>query len=338
MHVRCKVALAPGYNLAAWMRLSKGADLTSGVGLVDEDEDESTWKVWSLAELAKHNTAQDAWMAVRGKVYSITPYLPYHPGGVDTLLEAAGTDGTALFDKYHKWVNADGILAACCVGTLAKPGRTMATDGIGPSEQPESEAIEAWPRVKRIKWDEEGIKRHDAQRGVSFGTMKIDQLDTPFLYLDEGGNEYDGVAIHPAYLASHIPTANQRGAPRPHTMEVDALQKALGLSSLIERIRGIEMDVYGCAILAPRWTQSEAEGFGAQRQVRLAAMAAGLPHPCLTSFSSDSWQALYRNEARTVALTAGLPDGWSVTFSSSEPREPYYHHQESGTVQWDRPG
>ena len=36
----------------------------------------------------------------------MTPYLRFHPGGADTLLEAAGKDGTALFNTYHAWVNA----------------------------------------------------------------------------------------------------------------------------------------------------------------------------------------------------------------------------------------
>ena len=49
------------------------------------------------------------------------------------------------------------------------------------------------------------------------------------------------------------------------------------------------------------------------------------------------WQALYAQEARMAALSAGLPDGWAVTLSSSEPREPYYAHAESGVAQWERP-
>lgn len=169
---RGKVALEPGFSLMAWMRLCKsGADLTGGAGLVDEDEDEEAWPKWSLAEVTKHGTPDDAWMVLRGKVYNITLYLKYHPGGVDTLLEAAGADGTALFDKYHAWVNAEGILTACCVGTLSTPSAVLVTDGgigqDGSSASPE-QAVDG-QRVKRVKWDEPGIKAHDAQRGVMFG-------------------------------------------------------------------------------------------------------------------------------------------------------------------------
>ncbi|KAG2438980.1 hypothetical protein HYH02_010772 [Chlamydomonas schloesseri] len=69
-------------------------------------------------------------MVLRGKVYNISPYLRFHPGGVPILMKAAGKDGTALFMKYHSWVNADALLEKCLVGLLA-PAPTPAADGDG---------------------------------------------------------------------------------------------------------------------------------------------------------------------------------------------------------------
>lgn len=57
-------------------------------------------------------------MAVRGRVYDVTPYLEYHPGGRKVLEEWAGTDATKVFNQYHAWVNAEYILASCQVGKL----------------------------------------------------------------------------------------------------------------------------------------------------------------------------------------------------------------------------
>ena len=39
-----------------------------------------------------------------GKVYNITPYLEYHPGGIPEIMKGAGKDGTQLFDEVpnHK--------------------------------------------------------------------------------------------------------------------------------------------------------------------------------------------------------------------------------------------
>lgn len=47
-----------------------------------------------------------------------------HPA-VWQLMRYAGDDGTVAFDEVHPWVNAEGMLAACCVGRLA----TSATEG-----------------------------------------------------------------------------------------------------------------------------------------------------------------------------------------------------------------
>jgi cytochrome-b5 reductase len=57
-------------------------------------------------------------MVLHGKVYNITPYLRFHPGGADILVKAAGRDATALFNKYHPWVNAHALLEKCLLGLL----------------------------------------------------------------------------------------------------------------------------------------------------------------------------------------------------------------------------
>lgn len=57
-------------------------------------------------------------MAIRGKVYNVTRYLEYHPGGAEQLMRGAGKDATGLFDEAHAWVNIDQLLAKCLVGPL----------------------------------------------------------------------------------------------------------------------------------------------------------------------------------------------------------------------------
>ncbi len=48
--------------------------------------------------------------------------MKFHPGGEDYLMLGAGKDATALFNKYHRWVNIDMMMAACLVG-LVEPRR-----------------------------------------------------------------------------------------------------------------------------------------------------------------------------------------------------------------------
>jgi cytochrome b involved in lipid metabolism len=72
---------------------------------------------------------KDAWTVLGGKVYNITPYLPYHPGGEPELMKAAGRDGTKLFGEVHPWVNWEGMLEGCLIGIAVdesdiKPGNS----------------------------------------------------------------------------------------------------------------------------------------------------------------------------------------------------------------------
>uniref|UniRef100_A0A8D8CD79 Cytochrome b5 reductase 4 n=1 Tax=Culex pipiens TaxID=7175 RepID=A0A8D8CD79_CULPI len=107
---RNKTALKPGHSLMDWIRLgNSGADLAGTGGRV---------RPVSHAELAEHNKAGDMWMAIRGKVYNVTSYLDFHPGGVDELTRGAGKDATSLFDEVHAWVNYESLLAKCFVGPL----------------------------------------------------------------------------------------------------------------------------------------------------------------------------------------------------------------------------
>jgi cytochrome-b5 reductase len=105
--VREKVALKPGFHLADWMRLSNSMS-RSIVGP----------RKISLSELSEHSSTFDCWTAYKGKVYNISNYIPYHPGGAEILKKAAGKDCSLIFDKYHKWVNCEQILGKCIIGTL----------------------------------------------------------------------------------------------------------------------------------------------------------------------------------------------------------------------------
>ncbi|EPQ28489.1 uncharacterized protein PFL1_03792 [Pseudozyma flocculosa PF-1] len=106
---RKKVALAPGCSPLDWARLKNSTDLRGGITQL--------MRV-TPSELKKHNTRTDAWSAFYGKVYNITPYLRFHPGGEDDLLRVAGRDGTRLFALTHSWVNIDAMIDTAMVGVL----------------------------------------------------------------------------------------------------------------------------------------------------------------------------------------------------------------------------
>mmetsp|Transcript_17009 Transcript_17009/g.31879 ORF Transcript_17009/g.31879 Transcript_17009/m.31879 type:complete len:326 (+) Transcript_17009:52-1029(+) len=72
-------------------------------------------------EVAKHRKPGDAWTIFQGRVYDITSYLDFHPGGKGTIMKGAGKDCTELYNQNHPWVNCDGLIGKLCLGKLELP-------------------------------------------------------------------------------------------------------------------------------------------------------------------------------------------------------------------------
>ncbi|CAN0354138.1 unnamed protein product [Ectocarpus fasciculatus] len=81
------------------------------------------------AEVRQHNSQHDCWSIFRGKVYNLTPFLHYHPGGIPEIMKGAGRDCTALFDKYHRWVNFDSLVGNLYLGPLVTEKELEASSG-----------------------------------------------------------------------------------------------------------------------------------------------------------------------------------------------------------------
>ena len=63
-----------------------------------------------------------AWSSWQGKVYNMTPYVAFHPGGEAEIMKAAGRDGEKGFMEVHPWVNWENMLGACLVGVMVPEG------------------------------------------------------------------------------------------------------------------------------------------------------------------------------------------------------------------------
>ncbi|KAF2659326.1 hypothetical protein K491DRAFT_702373 [Lophiostoma macrostomum CBS 122681] len=110
-NARGKVLLSPGHSPLDWANLHQSGQNLSGVASL----------IRVPPSLLKHNNGRKgkpAWSSYQGKVYNITPYLPFHPGGEGELRRAAGKDGTKLFMEVHPWVNWDSMLSQTVVGIL----------------------------------------------------------------------------------------------------------------------------------------------------------------------------------------------------------------------------
>ena len=102
-----RVEKGEGFSQLAWnMQKRKSSKSSAKNGL-------------SMEEVRKHNDLlNDGWMVVKGTVYRISDYAPYHPGGFFELAYAVGDDASLQYDEVHSWVNAARILESSIVGTL----------------------------------------------------------------------------------------------------------------------------------------------------------------------------------------------------------------------------
>ncbi|KAL4923050.1 uncharacterized protein BDV17DRAFT_296723 [Aspergillus undulatus] len=110
-----RAVLEPGFSPLDWAALTsnpnhklRGANMLPGLIKVTP----------SMLKAQHGRKGMDAWTSYQGKVYNITPYLPFHPGGKGELLRGAGKDSGKLFLEIHPWVNWDAILGECLVGIL----------------------------------------------------------------------------------------------------------------------------------------------------------------------------------------------------------------------------
>ncbi|KAF9665703.1 hypothetical protein SADUNF_Sadunf16G0151200 [Salix dunnii] len=137
---RSKVPFEKGFSQMDWLKLTRTHPDLAGL------KGQSNKRLISMDEVKQHQTEGSMWTVLKGRVYNLSPYLNFHPGGADILMKAVGKDCTSLFtqsleksislvyadvylnedvlhdcafrDKYHAWVNAEFLLEKCLVGTL----------------------------------------------------------------------------------------------------------------------------------------------------------------------------------------------------------------------------
>ncbi|KAJ4711595.1 Cytochrome b5 reductase 4 [Melia azedarach] len=109
---RVKVPFEKGFSQVDWLRLTQTHPDLAGLN------GQSNKRLITMNEVKLNQSEGSMWTVLKGRVYNLSPYMKFHPGGVDMLMKAVGKDCTALFNKYHAWVNAEFLLEKCLVGTL----------------------------------------------------------------------------------------------------------------------------------------------------------------------------------------------------------------------------
>ncbi|KAF9354763.1 hypothetical protein BGX26_007387 [Mortierella sp. AD094] len=79
-------------------------------------------KSFTQAELSQHNTKNNLYVAIHGKVYDVTGFIDEHPGGEEVLIDEAGRDATESFEDVGHSEEARDILSKLYIGEYKSGG------------------------------------------------------------------------------------------------------------------------------------------------------------------------------------------------------------------------
>jgi len=116
----------------------------------------STIRRIPMEEVREHASIGDIWMVLQGRVFNVTPYMDYHPGGKAELMRSAGGDGTALYNEIHPWISLDmieklqvGLIGASRAASSTAPATPAAA---APSAAPTPKALAPSVALHPVEW------------------------------------------------------------------------------------------------------------------------------------------------------------------------------------------
>ena len=59
-------------------------------------------KSYTFAEVAEHDGIDSCWMMIRGGVYDLTEYLPFHPTNLNVIAPFCGKDATLAYNTKNR--------------------------------------------------------------------------------------------------------------------------------------------------------------------------------------------------------------------------------------------
>nr|GMD16856.1 cytochrome B5 [Ipomoea batatas] len=71
-----------------------------------------------MAEASEHNTKEDCWVVIDGKVYDVSSYMDDHTGGDDVMLKVTGKDATDDFEDAGHTKSARELMEKFFIGEL----------------------------------------------------------------------------------------------------------------------------------------------------------------------------------------------------------------------------
>lgn len=59
-------------------------------------------QTFTLAEVSKHSSQKDCWLAINGSIYDVSKYIIEHPGGSSSIIQTCGSDATVAFKTMNR--------------------------------------------------------------------------------------------------------------------------------------------------------------------------------------------------------------------------------------------
>lgn len=127
----------------------------------------------TTSEIANHSSENDCWSIYNGKVYNITAYIPFHPGGKNVIIPECGGDMTQAFNtKGGKGGSHSGgaintlnnYYIGDVNGTASSSGSSGGTDTTGGDSgtysTPEEAIRAAYPgaTITKVSYEDDGRK------------------------------------------------------------------------------------------------------------------------------------------------------------------------------------
>jgi cytochrome b involved in lipid metabolism/fatty acid desaturase len=97
--------------------MGKGGDAHFKTSTTAGTEDQATKRKFTLEEVAKHRTPEDAWVIYHDKVYDVSDWYE-HPGGA-VIFTHAGDDMTDIFAAFHA-AGSHNVMKKFYIGDLVK--------------------------------------------------------------------------------------------------------------------------------------------------------------------------------------------------------------------------
>jgi nitrate reductase (NAD(P)H) len=134
----------------------------------------SNGKLFTMAQVAQHNTEADCWIIVAGKVYDTTAFNKSHPGGGSSIFINAGTDTTEEFEAIHS-KRAWSMLDEWYIGDLAPASADAPLPPPTPQETQAQRTSLDLARAAAQRWD--GPMALDPKKRLPFKLLQRTELN-----------------------------------------------------------------------------------------------------------------------------------------------------------------